>query len=142
MTYEGIDYWSTPTLAHHGVKGMKWGVRKDRIRKGIRKSFNYVKNTKQRRYERSDYAKAKSLSDQEMRNTINRINLEQSYISAVERDRKARKEATQSILYRKGKQTLRSIFGIGTGIVESSARNAATNKINERFPITRKPKKR
>lgn len=30
MIYEAIDYWNSPSLEHHGVKGMKWGVRHDR----------------------------------------------------------------------------------------------------------------
>lgn len=30
MIYEAIDKWSSPSLKHYGVKGMKWGVRKDR----------------------------------------------------------------------------------------------------------------
>lgn len=138
MTYEAIDYWSAPGeyLEHHGVKGMKWGVRK-----AARRVSSSIKRRKQRRYERSDYAKAKSLSDQELRDRINRINLEQSYISAVERDRYARKEATQSILVRKGKRTLRSIFNIGTGIITSNTKNAINNKIHEKYPITKKPKK-
>lgn len=29
MIYEAIDYWNSPYIEHHGVKGMKWGVRKD-----------------------------------------------------------------------------------------------------------------
>lgn len=31
MYYEAIDYWNSPDsyLEHHGVKGMKWGVRHD-----------------------------------------------------------------------------------------------------------------
>lgn len=36
MIYKAIDYWNfSPDsyLEHHGVKGMKWGVRKDRIKK-------------------------------------------------------------------------------------------------------------
>ena len=36
MHYEAIDYWSSPDpyLEHHGVKGMKWGVRKDKYSVG------------------------------------------------------------------------------------------------------------
>lgn len=30
MIYKAIDHWNSPLLAHHGVKGMKWGVRHDR----------------------------------------------------------------------------------------------------------------
>lgn len=29
IIYKAIDHWNSPTLAHHGVKGMKWGVRHD-----------------------------------------------------------------------------------------------------------------
>ena len=30
MIYEAIDKWNSPSFEHYGVKGMKWGVRKDR----------------------------------------------------------------------------------------------------------------
>ena len=35
--YLGLDVWNSPYLGHYGVKGMKWGVRKDRTRLGARK---------------------------------------------------------------------------------------------------------
>lgn len=45
-------------LAHYGVRGMKWGVRKD-----------------------SPSARASKLSDDELRTKVNRMNLERSYRS-------------------------------------------------------------
>lgn len=44
--YEPNDGTTTDaTIAHFGVKGMKWGVRKDRVKGGVRKfKENYKKN--------------------------------------------------------------------------------------------------
>lgn len=30
MIYEAVDRWNSPFLSHHGIKGMKWGHRKQR----------------------------------------------------------------------------------------------------------------
>jgi len=141
MIYEGIDRWNSPSLEHYGVKGMKWGVRKARsIGSRIRSA---MAKPKQRRYERSDYAKAKSMSNQELQQTINRINLEQSYINAVQRDRAAYKDATSSVLSKWGKKTVSSIRR-GTGTVyatgEKVARNAAINTLLMEYPMFKKPK--
>lgn len=54
MVYEAIDYWNSPDsyLEHHGVKGMKWGVRKQRESLGnrirswrTRRHENYIRKT-------------------------------------------------------------------------------------------------
>lgn len=115
-------------LAHYGVKGMKWGVRHDKpssgeIRKRVKKNAKTYaalvspigpayaakkahrasEKAKEKRYNNSDYAKAKKMSDQELRDRINRINLEQSYVQAMQRDKQAYKDATQSVLTKHGK---------------------------------------
>ena len=141
MIYEATDYWNSSYISHHGVKGMKWGVRKDRlannpISRGIR-------NRKQKRLEKSDYGKAKKMSNQELQQTINRINLEQSYISAVQRDRAAYKDATRSVLNRWARKKVSSIFRTGkkgADSVEKMVRNIGINYYLGQIPMAKKPK--
>ena len=41
MIYEAMDIWNSPYIEHHGVKGMKWGVRHDTRSLGRRISGVY-----------------------------------------------------------------------------------------------------
>ena len=141
MIYEGIDRWNSPSLEHYGIKGMKWGVRKARSVGSRIKSA--LARPKQRRYERSDYAKAKSMSNQELQQTINRINLEQGYINAMQRDRAAYKDATASVLSKWGKKTIGSIkrdSAIVYNTGEKVVRNAGINTLLMEYPMFKKPK--
>lgn len=54
-------------ISQYGVKGMKWGVRKDR--------------------KSSSTPSAKSLSDSELRNKVNRLQLEQQYTKLTAKQR-------------------------------------------------------
>lgn len=75
-------------LTHHGVKGMKWGVRKMKTAKGAAESASKALNegskiagTINGRGHASKAVKKQlsEMSDQELRERINRINMENTY---------------------------------------------------------------
>lgn len=77
MTISYDDY-----LMHHGVKGMRWGVRHDRPRTSRSRVRQAKPDTRSEQRKQVDDIRAKKrheLTDEELRQAINRMNMEKQY---------------------------------------------------------------
>ena len=97
------NYYADNELYHHGIKGMKWGVRRTPSQLGhdtggvdlqkakkkveaantiVNESQNInkkVSSRKQRKIQKQQVQNAKAMTDQELRERVNRLNMEQQY---------------------------------------------------------------
>ena len=127
-------------LYHHGVKGMKWGVRKTPVRSSSgatqkQKSntlslFKKKKTTRKVSSANSSPAQTKSIkdmSDDELRKKIERVRLEQDYLQldpkAVSRGKRITKRVMDDMIVPAavdiGKQAVKSIMANGVNKVLS-----------------------
>ncbi len=117
-------------LAHFGVKGMKWGVRKERtVASGGSKSTEKMagkktsagdvpektrdKNGRLEKSKPEAPKTAKTMSDAELRSAINRIRMEQEYATLTKAPPTAKdkaKAAVEEILWDVGKKQTKSLL--------------------------------
>jgi hypothetical protein len=85
-------------LKHHGIKGMQWGRRRYQNHDG-----SLTPAGKQRYGDGYDDDPVSRLSDQELRNRINRINMERQYRDLTKRQKSAGEKFVTDVLLQAGK---------------------------------------
>lgn len=81
------------SLCHFGVKGMRWGVRRSQSQLGQTGQL------------RSDSKEIESMSDQELRNRINRLQMERQYTQLTQKEKSAGRKFVESVLKNAAQQT-------------------------------------
>lgn len=114
-------------LAHHGVKGMKWGVRHDRREGRLYRARNHMRNlTGSRSSDALKEARQKDInqmSNRELQETVNRLNLERQYRQLTQADigfgqRKANEVLSYEDTYRKARNS--AAYKAGKQVVASA----------------------
>lgn len=116
------NYYDDNELYHYGVKGMKWGVRRTPAQLGhdtgkidlqktkkkvdaantivneTRNINNNVSKKQAKKVQKQKMAEVKSMSDQELRERVNRLNMEQQYMRMSSEQMNAGRANINSVL--------------------------------------------
>lgn len=129
LRYNGSHSVSNVDLLHYGVKGMKWGVRKDRnkIRRGLARvrggkyeepSDDYT--TARNLRKRAKVSGKKSLSNKELQIAIERMRLENQYMDELN---KASKNSPTAMVRDAGKNFIKGAINDAVKDLGKSAMN-------------------
>ena len=137
-TFDAVDDFLNDHLEHHGVKGMKWGVRKPRSSSGARRPSRTseprtrkVQKTRSPSYKKP--AKTDLLSNDELRRSNERLRLEKEYntlISEVKRQNRS-----------KGQKFLQdTVMKIGQDIMKDVVRSQVNDAIKKKKTVAKTSK--
>ena len=95
-------YLYSDELQHHGIKGMKWGIRKDRKKSSMvsgKKKRSTTTSGLHEDYKKAhDRTSARTMSDAELRARINRLQMEKQYSDLSGADIARGKQVAKTIM--------------------------------------------
>ena len=128
-------------LMHHGIKGMKWGVRrsKSQLARASKKSSKKADKEEEKSQSKASKSKTsfkkhvKAMSDQELQARINRLRNEQTYkeLLAQDQDRMyAGKKFINEVMRGAGKDVSQQVvkYALGTAINNATGKSIVNLK--------------
>lgn len=122
-------------LAHHGVPGMKWGVRKDRVKSsGSSRKSARAENKAIKKDRKQASKNRKKLSDAELKQRITRLENERKLKTLTDQDLKPGRTATKKFLSEQGGRLAKGLAGVAVSAATGAAAYYVKNKLSSKAP--------
>ena len=119
------------SLSHHGIKGMKWGVRRFQNKDGSRTAAGKKRESdldaETKKIRKTEVKNRRTMSDADIKKRIERLKLEKEYKSLVDSDINRGKKFVSEVLSESSKKVL-TIAAAGT--IAYAGKAAMTGKFD------------
>lgn len=90
-----MDYDLDDFLEHHGIKGMKWGVRREKVRQA--RAAKKESRSREKNWTK-EYQQRGKLSDQELQKRVQRLRLENDFARLASEAKLSERKRAQSLI--------------------------------------------